>query len=324
MSRETVRILQDKRPIIVNGYATEEITREQLARWANDLTYVSYYSYGYTMDGDLVPLHDENLIKSAYDSGVAPLMVLAPFDEYGQYNYDLIRALPLIQDQLINNIVLTVSEKKYYGVVFNFGYLTPEDSQQYVITVSKTLARLNPKGYLVIVSLNPGMNDTGLDYSALGRAANFIELRTFCWEHAYEPPSAVSPIAKVREMLARMIAVIDRRMILLGLSNYGFHWTLPLGPGTFAETITHTQAEVLAERLGVAIRYSEAEEAPFYQYSNPEGSRHEVWFENVRSIRVKLNLVNEFELAGVSIWTIMDPFPAAVTGINRLFTVYKV
>jgi len=324
MASGQIRTLQDKRAIIVNGYATEEITRAKLARWANNLTYVSYYSYGYNRNGDLIPIGDEAFIKSAYNSGVAPLMVLTPFDENGQYSYELVRILPLIRDQLINNIVLTVLEKNYYGVVFNFGSIEDRDCNQFVITVSKTSARLNRKGYIVIVSLVPGLSDTGFDYRSLGKAANFIELRTFYWEHAYEPPSAVSPIVRIREMLARIITVIDRRIILLGLTNYGYHWTLPLVQGAPAEIISHAEAEELAGRLGVAIRYSEVAEAPFYQYLNPSGSQHEVWFENVRSIRAKLDLVREFDLAGVSIWTIMSPFPAAVAGINQMFTVYKV
>lgn len=327
MSSENIRILQDGQPIIVNGYATQDITREQLARWADELTYVSFYSYGYNEEGDLIPYHDENLIRMAYASGVAPLMVLTPLDENGQYNYELVRTVltnQVVRDRLINNIVLTVMEKDYYGVVFNFGYIAGQDSQQFVLTVAKTSARLNRKGYMVVVSLIPGLNDTEFDYTSLGRAANFIELRTFYWEHAYAAPSAVSPIDRVREMVALMVTMIDPRSILLGLTNYGFDWTLPITDGVPAELVTHIEAVERAGRTGVEVQYNELAEAPFYQYVNPSGSLHEVWYEDARSISVKLELVREYNLAGVSIWTIMHPFPAAVAGINESFTVIKV
>ncbi len=316
------------RAIIVNGYATATITTEALARWANNLTYVSYYSYGYNSNGDLVPISDDSLIRDSYYLGVAPLMVLTPFDESGLYSYDLLKVLftdPVMRDRMINNIVLTVIEKNYYGVVFNLGYIAPEDKEQFIITVSKTSARLNRRGTLVIVSIVPGVNDEGIDYIALGQAANFVELRTFQWESIYGPPTAVASVANVQEVLSLIITRIDSHKILMGLPNYGLDWTLPHVPGeTIAEMISNTEAIELAERTGAAIHYDEIAHSHHYQYTDSLGSIHEVWFDDVRSTSAKLELVNQFDLAGISIWTIMNPFPVGIQMLNEMFTVYKV
>lgn len=323
---ETIVALQ-REEIIVNGYATADITQEQLARWAGNLTYVSCYSYGYTMNGDLVPANDTALIANAFSSGVAPLMVLTPFDESGEYSYDLVRILftdPRTRDRMINNVVLTVTEKNYYGVVFNFGYIAGEDSDEFVVTVAKTAARLNRRGALVIVSLSPRVNDAGIDYESLSRAANFLEVKPFYWEQAGEPPSAVSPIDRAREMLAFIVAMTDPRTILLGLSNYGFDWEIPFVRESPGEMIFHVEAEDRAVRMGADVQFHEALQSPYYHYVNETGSQHEVWYEDARSTRVKLELVGEFGLAGVSIWTIMSPFPAATQALNELYTVKKV
>lgn len=265
MKDHNVDALQ-KRTIIVNGYATAEITKEQLSQWADHLTYVSYYSYGFNMDGSLVPIDDKNLIRYAFESGTAPLMVLTPFNASGEYSYDLIREVftnPVMRDRLINNIFITTADKNYYGVVFNFGPIAVEDSDQFTITVSKTAARLNRRSELVMVSLTPGAGDAGIDYRSLGRAANFIELRMFRWEQTQMDPAEIDPADKMREMLANIVPRVESGNILLGLPSYGLGGTL-------------------------------------------------------------LELVNEFNLAGVSIWTIMNPFPAGVEAIDELFTVYKI
>ncbi len=327
MSWENINTTQMKSSIIVNGYATEDITPEMLAQWADDLTYVSYYSYGFNMEGDLIPFNDGNLIQNAYNSGVAPLMVLTPFDENGKYRYELVRTVftnPVVRDQLINNIVLTVIEKNYFGMVFNFGYIETQDKDQFVITVSKTSARLNRRAALVIVSLVAGVNDAGIDYESLGRAANFLELRTFYWEQALEPPAAISPIDRIREMLSLLTAVVNPRGILLGFTNYGYDWTLPFVQGVPAQMISHTEAAERARRTRAAVQYNEIVQAPHYNYTNVSGSYHEVWYEDARSIRAKLELVNAFDLAGVSIWTIMNSFPAVLETIRELYTVFKV
>lgn len=328
MSSKNISIAQDKREILVNGYATSELTREQMARWANNLTFVSYYTYGFNARGELIPITNEDtLIQIAYDSGVTPLMVLTPIDENGNYSYDLVKVIfwdPVIRDRLINNIFLTVTEKDYVGVVFNFGYIAPQDSEEFVITVSKTRARLNARAYMVVVSVTPGVNDAGINYESLGRAANFLELRTFYWEQAYGAPEAVSPIDKTREMLAYMITIVAPQWILLGLSNYGYDWRVPYVQGAAAELISHDEAEKRAIDIGAALQYDEAAQAPYYSYINPTGSHHVVWYEDARSIRAKLELVDEFNLAGVSIWTIMNPFPAGIAAIEELFTIFKV
>lgn len=327
MSSENISTSQNKKTIIVNGYAGPDITRESLDRWARDLTYVSYYSYGFNAEGELIPIDDEELIQSAFDSGIAPLMVLSPFNETGAYSYELARVVftdPLVRDRLINNVVLTATDKNYYGVVINFGYIADRDRDQFVITVSKTAARMNRRGKLVIVSVVPGINDAGIDYESLSKAANFLELRMFYWEQANNPPSAVSPIDKVREKLAYMLTIINAHSILLGLSNYGYDWKLPFIQGAPAETISHIEAAERAQRMGAMVSYDETVQSPHFNYLNPTGSTHEVWYEDARSIRVKLELVYEYDLAGVSIWTIMNPFPVFTETVNELFTVVKV
>jgi spore germination protein len=236
-----------KKTIFVNGYATADITQEQLLQWAENLTYVSCYSYGFNIDGSLIPADDENLIRYAFESGVAPLLVITPINESGTYSYALLKEVftnPRMRDRFINNIFLTVIEKNYYGAVFNFGDIAAEDREEFTITVSKTAARLNRMGALVMVSLITATNDVGIDYVSLNRAANFIELRTFPLERELDP-----------------------RTILLELPNYGY---------------------------------------------------------DAGSLHARLELVNSYDLAGVSIWTIMNPFPAGIAAINEMFTVFKV
>jgi spore germination protein len=256
------------------------------------------------------------------------MMVLTPFDETGTYRYDLLKTLftnPAMRDRLINNIVLTVLEKGYYGVVFNFGYIAPGDKDQFIITVSKTSARLNARGALVIVTVVPGVNDEGIDYIALGKAANFVDLRPFRWEAVQEPPAAVTSVEILAEMLAFIIARIDSSKILLGLPNYGLNWMLPHVPGeSAASMVSNIEALELAESAGAEILFDQISMAPYYRYTNGQGNIHEVWFEDMRSMRAKLELVNQFDLAGVSIWTIMDPFPAGMQMLDEMFTVYQV
>ena len=78
---------------------------------------------------------------------------------------------------------------------------------------------------------------------------------------------------------------------------------------TRARTISNVQAIQLAADGGVAIEYDETAQTPHFQYYNAQGQLHEVWFEDARSIQAKLNLVEEYSLAGAGYWNLMKPFP---------------
>ncbi len=125
-------------------------------------------------------------------------------------------------------------------------------------------------------------------------------------------------------MLSRISGLVDPRTILLGLTNYGLDWKTPFSANSPAEMIPHIEAENQAIRIGAVPQYDAELESPHYTYTNETGSRHEVWYEDERSTRVKLELVGEYGLAGVSIWTIMSPFPAATQSIQEMYTVKKV
>ena len=321
--------------IIVNGYAYPFINQQVLEQWTSDLTYLSSFSYGFNENGDLVPLNDERIIQTAYQNGVAPLMVLTPLNEEGQFSNELASSVlnnEGARNRLIDNIVNTINEKDYYGVDFDFEFIFADDKDEYVQLVAGTAARLNPIGAVTLVALapktyaeQPGLLYEGHDYVGLGEAANLALLMTYEWGYTYGPPMAVAPINKVREVLDYGVSVIPNNKILMGIPNYGYDWTLPFVQGeSVAENLSNVEAVERAANVGATIQFDEVAQSPFYEYTDDQGRQHVVWFEDARSMRAKLELVNEYDLAGISFWTVMDPFPVGSVVLNELFTVAKV
>lgn len=321
--------------ILVNGYAYPFIDQAVLEGWLPSLTYLSPFNYGFKEDGTLVPLNDDRLRSAAEASGVATLMVVAPMNEEGQFSSDLASAVlnnPTARNNLINNIYNNVVNKGYYGADFDFEFVYAKDREEYVTLVSDAAAKLNPNGYIVTVTLAPktsvdqaGLLYQGHDYAGLGKAANLALLMTYEWGYTYGPPMAVAPIPQVRQVIEFGITQIPADKLLMGIPNYGYDWTLPFVQGeSKAETISNLEAVERAAQHNIAIQFDETAMAPFYHYTDEQGRVHEVWFENERSIRAKLELVNEYGLAGISIWTIMNPFPDFVRILNEMYTVAKV
>mgnify|MGYP004654292039 FL=1 len=304
---------------IVNGYAYPSISKETLEWWLPRLSWVAAFSYGFTEDGNLINLEDANLIIPATEAGVRPMMVLTPLDADGNFNDNIaIRVFenPDAQQNLIDNIEANIKNKNMGGVDFDFEYLAAGYADDYVELVGRTRGRLRPQGYLTTVALapkvstdHPGLLYQGHDYAGMGQAADYCLLMTYEWGYTYGPPLPVSPINSVRRVLDYGVTQIPPEKILMGMSNYGYDWRLPFVQGeSKAEKLTNYQALARAEYYGVDVQYDEEAQAPFFTYTSPDGSEHIVWFEDERSWRARLALVEEYGLAGISIWNIMHIF----------------
>ena len=134
---------------------------------------------------------------------------------------------------------------------------------------------------------------------------------------------AVAPIFQVRKVLDYAITEIPREKIRLGIPNYGYDWPLPFEKGvTKARTIGNVEAVQIAVEQGAAILFDEKSQAPYFYYE-AEGVRHEVWFEDARSMQAKFDLMKEYELNGAGYWQIMRLFRANWMLLADQFSIVK-
>lgn len=319
------------RSIAVSGYAYPFIREEVLMDTLPYLTDLNVFSYGFSMEGELIPpaTSDQRMIEAARASGVNPILTLTPIDETGSFNNYLISALLSNEDAvdtLIGQLQDTLVSQNFTGVNLDFEYILASDRDAYTQFVRRVTETLNGDGYPVSVALAPKTSDAqqgvlyeGQDYRALGEASNHVLLMTYEWGYTYGPPMAVAPIDQVRRVVDYAVSVIEPAKVGLGIPNYGYDWALPYVRGTSrAQTIGNLQAVQIAISQGVEIQFDETAQSPYYTYT-VEGIDHEVWFEDVRSLNAKFDLVEEYGLRGVGYWQIMRFFRANWLQLERRF-----
>ncbi len=320
--------------IDVNGYAYTTISPETLNRTLPYLTYISPFSYEADADGNLKSIPDRFIVENAIERGTAPLMVVTNLSEEKGFDSDIIQSLLTnreAQDNLIANIKNTLSEKNYYGVDLDFEYIPAENSGDYAALIEKMAGELRPMGKSVSIALAPKLSDTqtgilyeGHDYASQGAAADFVTLMTYEWGYTYGPPQAVAPINEVERVISYAVGEIPPQKIMMGIPNYGYDWTIPYREGTAARTISNTGAINLAVSRGATVEFDPVAKAPYFYYTDDEGNRHVVWFEDARSIRAKLELVDKYGLRGVTYWTVNSYFPQNWAVLDSMFDVRKV
>jgi len=329
-----IPIKTEKRGTIeVNGYTFPNINMEVLRKTLPYLTYLSIFSYEVNADGTFKTINDKPLIDAARAAGVAPLMVITNLSENG-FNSDLAKTILTnkeVQDKLLNNVIENLKTKNYHGLDIDFEYIYPENREDYNNFLRNAVNKLRPLGYTVTSALAPknAADQKGLlyeahDYPVHGALLDHVILMTYEWGYTFGPPLAVAPVNEIRKVLNYAVSAIPRNKILMGIPNYGYNWTLPYVQGSRAATVTNTGAVDLAVSENAAIQYNDVSKAPYFNYFDDNKKQHVVWFEDARSIKAKLELVDEYDLGGVSYWTIGRFFPQNWLVLSSMYDIAKV
>jgi spore germination protein len=301
-----------KRPAVINGYAYPSINANSLNCVLPFLTFLSPFSYSLTSQGELIALNDSDLIYRAVRSAVMPVMVVTNILE-GSFDTEALSQILSDEEttqRLIDSILFELDAKGYYGVNMDMEYIAPTDREIYNEFLRRLAQRLRAGGYILITALAPkisadqqGVLYEAHDYAAQGEIADYVILMTYEWGYTYGPPLAVSPLNEVKRVLDYAVTEIPSEKILMGMPNYGYDWTLPYMRGTAAQSIGLAEAAELAVKFGAEIMFDEKSQTPYFNYTE-NGIRHVVWFDDPRSISAKLELINEYNLAGASWWTV--------------------
>ncbi len=335
---QTLVIITDEdekkfRQIEVNGYAYPNIDDDIFRNTLPYLTYLSIFSYQINSDGSLRSIEDEELIDTAKKYKVVPIMVITNIGSEDRFSSELAHIIlnsEELQNKVINNILRIMRKKGYSGLTIDFEYIYSSDKESFIKFISKIKSEMERYNYLLIVAVAPKTSDEqqGIlyeahDYKRIGVLADRVVIMTYEWGYAGGPAMAVAPLDSVIKVLDYAVTRISSRKILMGLPNYGYDWTLPFEEGNIAKSISFNEAVDIARTHKQAIEYNYEDQTPYFYYYDSNNTKHEVWFDDARSIQVKLELVIKYNLGGVSFWTINRYSNQSYLILSQLFNIKK-
>ncbi len=306
------------RTIATNGYAFSYIDKSVLTKTLPFLTYLTIFNYRVTSEGEITfTADDTELIDLAKIYGAAPMMFVSTMTaEEGLVDREVSNNIlnnPSIQDRLIDNALHIMKTKGFYGINLYVENITFDSINIIAEYLKKAAAIFHSEGYKILITITPVMNaDTPninfekIDYSKLTEFVDGVIFSSYDWARSYSYPNAIFPANILKELLDYMVRIIPSEKIFLGVTALGYDWTLPYVPGaTEAVIITYNNAVQIAADNNIPIQFSEAAQSPYFYYMDSEGVLHVVWTKDARSFDARARLVAEYDLQGVSFWTIM-------------------
>ncbi|ADL03429.1 Peptidoglycan-binding lysin domain protein [[Clostridium] saccharolyticum WM1] len=305
------------RTTATSGYIFPFIDHSVLIKTLPFLSYLTIFNYRATMDGEIVSSDDDTeLIQLAKTYGTAPMMFVSTMMEEGIVSREVtfnILNNPAVQESLIENALQILKTKGFYGINIYTESITYENIDSFAVYLERAAAIFHSQGFRVVITITPATNiDTPnvgfekIDYSKLSDFVDGIIFSSYDWARSYSYPSAIFPVNILRDLLDYMVSIIPSEKIFLGVTALGYDWTLPYVPGaTEATVISYNGAVQIAAENGIPIQYNEAAQSPFFYYTDNDGIMHVVWTKDARSFDARARLVEEYNLQGLSFWTVM-------------------
>uniref|UniRef100_UPI0006D268FB LysM peptidoglycan-binding domain-containing protein n=1 Tax=Clostridium sp. NkU-1 TaxID=1095009 RepID=UPI0006D268FB len=305
------------RTITTIGYAFSYIDKSVLIKTLPFLTYLTIFNYRATSEGEIIFRYDDTeIVNLAKVYGAAPMMFVSTMTEEGtvsrEVSYNILNN-PSVQDRLIDNALRIMKEKGFYGINIYAENITYDTINSIAEYLQRASAIFRSEGYKILITITPSTDiETSnisfekIDYSILSEFVDGIIFSSYDWARSYSYPNAIFPVNILRDMLDYWVSIIPPEKIFLGVTALGYDWTLPYVPGASdATVITYNSAVQIAADNGIPIQFSEVAQSPYFYYMDSDGNLHVVWTKDARSFDARARLVVEYNLQGLSLWTIM-------------------
>lgn len=298
-------------------YSTSKSHTEIVEATNGGINVVSPTCFDLTIDGHLEinPIMDEFFVENMHNQGVKVTPFLS--NHWGQK-----RAQAALKnaDVLIPEILEAIEKYDFDGVNVDLENLKPSDKDSLTEFMRK-LREAMPEEKVVSIAVAPNPENTtntwlaAYDYKALAENVDYMVVMTYD-EHCYGGSAGpVASIDFVEKSILAILEVVSKDKIIVGIPMYGRFWEegAPVG----GEAIINAQAPRIIKKFKVVPVYNETEETPKIRITVKEGEQgpyvngryldagtYNIWYENERSIKAKLALINKYDLLGSALWAL--------------------
>ncbi|AGA70773.1 putative glycosyl hydrolase [Desulfitobacterium dichloroeliminans LMG P-21439] len=263
------------------------------------ITTLSPFWYELTPTGDLIVYpngEDSSLIEFTRSQGIALIPLIA-----NNFNRQLVSTMlnnPTVRQHHITTIVNKVRTMNYEGIEIDYENIAAADRYLFVEFLRELKAALAPDNKKLYVAIQaktradePG-SSAGHDYPGIGSAVDVVRLMLY--DYSWDTPGSIAPASWIRQVLDYAVTVIPRAKLEAGLPTYGYDW------GTNRSSVTYDAAIRLAQQHQVQI-IQDPQNGPHFSYTD-NGVSHQVWFTNAVNFATFVDIVNEYNIRGISIW----------------------
>ena len=282
---------------------------------------VAFFWYSFDATGKIVPSGkvDLKIKETAQKNGSKAYALVHNMNLTGTVGFDAnlahrVLSNPAIRANLVTNIVNLTTKDGWDGISLDVEKTPPGDRNNFSAFVAELGKALKAKDKVLNISIPAKFVDYpsdlwsgAYDYAAIGKAADQIILMTYDEHGLGTTQGPVASEGWVDRVIKFAVGKIPKEKIVMGLPVYSFDWGT--NKPTMPDYLSYAQTLERAKKHGVEILTDPSAKVPQFIYT-ANGVRHEVYYENIASLRAKMDDALKHKLHGVAIWRLGMEDPA--------------
>jgi len=244
--------------------------------------------------------------------GIMPLIGGAPKEVSNMLNNKS------LAQKHINLLTEYVQDNHLMGIDVDYEFLPDTDRYTFTEFIRRLSENFHRYRKVVSVDLHPKVRPADRwDYGGIaqdwGNLVKYADiLRVMCYDQHHfgypiPDPGPVSSPIWAEAVMTYAVTVIPKNKLIMGIPFYGFDFDL--ADNKKSRYLTYQEAKKIAKEYGISISFDKLLKVPHFSYQDDQKHLHQVWFEDHRSLSYKLDIVNKFNVRGVSIWCFYDEDP---------------
>lgn len=203
---------------------------------------------------------------------------------------------------LISNLIAAAREYNLDGINIDFENISLDAGEPFIQFIRELSVPCRRYGIVLSVDNYVPMGHTDhYDRAEQGVVADYVIIMGYDEHYAgSDEAGSVASINFVENGIKNTVAEVPPEKVINGIPFYTRIWKSG-AEGLSSEAVTMGMAQEFVENHGIAVRWDEAT-CQNYGEIQENDTFYQVWLEDADSIRVKLNIMQNYDIAGVAAW----------------------
>ena len=280
----------------VDAYKTLEDILDQ----AEDINVISPTWFALTDNsGSFRSIASQKYVDIAHEHGVQVWALLDNFSSNVQT--EVLLASTTTRRKLINSLIAEVEKYGIDGLNMDFESIKPEAGIHYIQFLRELSIPCREKGIILSVdNYVPTSYNAFYDREEQGIVADYVIIMGYDEHYAGGEPGSVSSLSFVENGISGTLAEVPREKVINAVPFYTRLWTEKNGEVTSkALGIEAAKNWIAKNRVEL---YWQEELGQYYGELLTPSELSYLWLEEENSLELKMNLIRDYDLAGVACW----------------------
>ncbi len=256
------------------------------------------------VNGSYTDLSSADYVTTAHSLGMKVWAVANDFDGTLASPQDTKALLERteVRQQLAENLVLSVKGCGADGLNLDFENVREESAGAYLMLIRELEVQCARENIVLSVdSYVPQLYNLYLNRAAQAEAADYIVTMAYDEHHAgSDEAGSVSSISWVQQAITGTMAEVPVNKIIIALPFYTRMWESTAGNKPTSKAMGMREAMEAVSEYGMKTVWDEETQQEYAEVTS--GAKKQIWLENERSLRAKIELISKYSVAGTAAW----------------------